>query len=123
MNIEVVSVPANMTHFFQHLDLTVNREAKKFMKDQFTAWYSAQIHTQLDSGVALDDVDVDMRLSVLKPIHTTWLVSMFKAGYQLPKDGRRRASVKSLMGRNFHRKIPLKICNEHHQMKHLFSIT
>ena len=77
MNIEVVSVPANMTHFFQPLDLTVNREAKKFMKDQFTAWYSAQIHTQLDSGVPLDDVDVDMRLSVLKPIHATWLVSMF----------------------------------------------
>lgn len=77
MNIEVVSVPANMTHFFQPLDLTVNREAKKFMKDQFTAWYSAQIHTQLDSGVALDDVDVDMCLSVLKPIHATWLVSMF----------------------------------------------
>ena len=25
----------------------------------------------------LDDVDVDMRLSVLKPIHATWLVSMF----------------------------------------------
>ena len=77
MNIEVVSVPANMTHFFQPLDLTVNREAKKFMKDQFTAWYSAQIHTQLDSGVPLDDVDVDMRRSVLKPIHATWLVSMF----------------------------------------------
>ena len=76
MNIEVVSVPANMTHFFQPLDLTV-REAKKFMKDQFMAWYSAQIHTQLDSGVPLDDVDVDMRLSVLKPIHATWLVSMF----------------------------------------------
>ena len=71
------ALPANMTHFFQPLDLTVNREAKKFMKDQFTAWYSAQIHTQLDSGVALDDVDVDMRLSVLKPIHATWLVSMF----------------------------------------------
>ena len=75
MNIEVVSVPANMTHFFQPLDF--NREAKKFMKDQFTAWYSAQIHTQLDSGVPLDDVDVDMRFSVLKPIHATWLVSMF----------------------------------------------
>jgi len=77
MNIEVVTVQANMTHFFQPLDLTVNREAKNFMKDQFTAWCSAQIHTQLDSGVPLDDVDVDMRLSVLKPIHATWLVSMF----------------------------------------------
>ena len=77
LNIEVVSVPANMTHFFQPLDLTVNREAKKFIKDQFTSWYSAQIQSQLDSGVVLDDVDVDLRLSVLKPIHATWIVSMY----------------------------------------------
>lgn len=39
LNVEVVSVPANMTHFFQPLDLTVNGEAKRFMKDQFTNWY------------------------------------------------------------------------------------
>ena len=58
-------------------DLTVNREAKKFMKDQFTSWFSAQIQSQLDSGVVLDDVDVDLRLSVLKPIHATWIVSMY----------------------------------------------
>ena len=43
LNIEVVSVPANMTHFFQPLDLTVNGEAKRFMKDQFTTWYPAEI--------------------------------------------------------------------------------
>ena len=36
----------------------------------------AQIKSQLDSGVVLDDVDVDLRLSVLKPIHATWIVSM-----------------------------------------------
>ena len=52
-------------------DLIVNREAKKFMKDQFTSWYSAQIQSHLDSGVVLDDVDVDLRLSVLKPIRAT----------------------------------------------------
>ena len=37
----------------------------------------AQIKSQLDSGVILDDVDVDLRLSVLKPIHATWIVSMY----------------------------------------------
>ena len=58
-------------------DLTVNREAKKFMKDQFTSWFSAQIQSQLDSGMVLNDVDVDLRLSVLKPIHATRIVSMY----------------------------------------------
>ena len=42
-------------------DLFVNREAKKFMKDQFTSWCSAQIESQLDSGVVLDDVDLRLR--------------------------------------------------------------
>ena len=58
-------------------DLTVNTEAKKFIKDPFTSWYSAQIQSKLDSGVVLGDVDVDLRLSVLKPIHATWIVSMY----------------------------------------------
>lgn len=40
MNVEAVSVPANMTHFFQPLDLTVNGEAKHFMKERFTKWYA-----------------------------------------------------------------------------------
>ena len=52
-------------------DLTVDREAKKFIKDQFTSWYAAQIQSQLDSGMVLDDVDVALRLSVFKPIHAT----------------------------------------------------
>ena len=29
------------------------------------------------SNFFLDDVDVDLRLSVLKPIHETWIVSMY----------------------------------------------
>lgn len=36
LNIVTVSVPTNMTHFFQPLDLTINGEAKRFMKDKFT---------------------------------------------------------------------------------------
>ena len=53
LNVEVVSVPANMTHFFQPLSLTVNGEAKRFMKDQFTNWYSAEIEKQMESGMSI----------------------------------------------------------------------
>ena len=98
LNIEVVSVPANMTSFLQPLDFTVNREAKTFMKDQFTSWYLAQIQSQLDSGVVLDDVDVDLRLSVLKPefkqprsLACTTIFLALKADIQLQTDGRRLA--------------------------------
>ena len=69
LNSEVVSVPANMTHFFQPLDLTVNGEAKRFMKDQFTMWYSAEIQKQMEATGNDDDIEVDPRLSVLKPLH------------------------------------------------------
>ena len=84
-------------------DLTVNREAKKFMKDQFTSWYSAQIQSQLDSGMVLDDVDVDLRLSVLKPIHATWIVSMYNhlsssEGRQSIAKGWKKAGVTDVSG-------------------------
>ena len=36
LNIAIVSVPANVTYFFQPLNLTVNGEAKRFNKDKFT---------------------------------------------------------------------------------------
>ena len=46
-DIEVVSVPANVTHVFQPPDLTVNRDAKKSIKDQFTSRYLANVQSQL----------------------------------------------------------------------------
>ena len=68
------------------------------MKDQFTSWYLAQIQSQLDSGVVLDDVDVDLRLSVLKPefkqprsLACTTIFLALKADIQLQTDGRRLA--------------------------------
>lgn len=38
--IDFVVVTANMTHFFQPLDLTVNKSAKQFMKNEFITYYS-----------------------------------------------------------------------------------
>ena len=40
LNIECVFVPANMTHFFQPLDLTVNHCAKQNMRNEFVEYYS-----------------------------------------------------------------------------------
>ena len=39
--------------------------------------YSKAVKQQLKSGTRLDDVEVDFRLSVLKPLHAQWLVKMY----------------------------------------------
>ena len=63
LNIELVAVPSNMTHFFQPLDLTVNGVAKSYMRKQFVTYYSNCVKQQLESGKRLEDVEVDFRLT------------------------------------------------------------
>ena len=46
----VENVPANMTKYYQPLDLTVNREVKRFLKRKFVDWYSKQVSDQLTAG-------------------------------------------------------------------------
>ena len=68
-NMEFVCVPANMTHLLQLLDLTVIVYVKKFTNRKFSEWYSSQIMKQLDDGKELHVIDLDLKLSKLKPLH------------------------------------------------------
>ena len=73
LSIELVPVPANMTHFVQPLDLMVNRAAKNFTKQEFISYYSSAIQQGLDEGKALEDIEVDPRLAVLNHyMHRGW---------------------------------------------------
>ena len=66
-----------MTHIYQPLYLTVNRSAKAFFKRRFTKWYSNEIHRQLDEGKQIDQVEVLLRLSFLKPVRAEWIVEFY----------------------------------------------
>ena len=66
-----------MTLVFQPLDLTVNKFAKDFMKEKISTWFSRQISLGLENGVELDEIEVDYRLVVLKPLHAKWLVELY----------------------------------------------
>ena len=46
-NILLCQVPANMTHIFQPLDLTVNCSAKSFLKAKFTEWFAQKVNEWL----------------------------------------------------------------------------
>ena len=66
-------VPANMAHIFQPLDLTVNGSAKSFLKAKFTEWFAEKIDEGLEEGKALEDIDIKLTLTLLKPIHGSWI--------------------------------------------------
>ena len=51
LNLELDPVPANMTHFFQLLHLTVNGSAKKFLRARFTEYYML---IQLESNLTME---------------------------------------------------------------------
>ena len=72
-----VHVPPNLTHKFQPLDINVNGVAKGFLKDQFQMWYTDEIQKQVNDRKGVYEVDVDTRLSRMKPIHARWLISLY----------------------------------------------
>ena len=76
-HILVTKVPANMTHLFQLLDLTVKKAAKDYTKQEFSDWFTCQINTGLENGQELDDLEIDYWLSVLKPLHAKWLIFFY----------------------------------------------
>ena len=97
-NILSTKIPPNMTHVFQLLDLTVNKFAKDFKKRMFSTWLSRQISLGLENGVELDDIEVDCRLSVLKPLHAKGLVELYNhmptdEGKEVVANGWKKADI------------------------------
>ena len=80
-NIILQKVPANRTYLFQSLDVQggLNGYAKRFMKKKFTCWYAHQVQRAMDGNrfKSMDKIDIDLKLSVLKPLHATWLIEPF----------------------------------------------
>ena len=76
-NILITNVPANMTKYYQPLDLTVNGHAEQFLKSKFTEWCSSRVRAYLDNGVSINNIEVGSQLSKIKPIHAGWLVQFY----------------------------------------------
>jgi len=70
-------VPNNLTDKFQMLDLNVNGHAKSFLNKKFEEWYSLEISKQIDSGRDVYEVNVPLKMSIIKPIHAKWLLGLY----------------------------------------------
>ncbi|CAG2215564.1 unnamed protein product [Mytilus edulis] len=77
-NIKVVYVPAGCTDQLQPLDLRVNKVYKDILRAKFQDWYADEVAKFLKKKRKLDKFEIDMRLSVIKPLHARWLVKTQK---------------------------------------------
>lgn len=71
-----VMVPANTTDRLQPLDISVNKPAKDFLRNQFQEWYADQVCQQLKGDKAVQPVDL-LKLSVMKPLGAKWMIKHF----------------------------------------------
>lgn len=93
-NLLYVIVPPNCTDRLQPLDVSVNRVARKFLRDKFENWYADNIAAQKSSGNNIEAVDV--RLSIVKPLAAKWMIDLydyFVAHPQIIKNGFKHVGI------------------------------
>ena len=69
-------VPGGCTGDLQPLDIKINALFKKEVKAKFTNWYSEHVTAGLQQGKEVGDINVDLRLSHIKPMHAKWMISV-----------------------------------------------
>ena len=50
---------------------------KRFMKKKFMLRYSDQMIHALDEGKDIKDIEISLKLSIVKPLHAKWLIKMY----------------------------------------------
>ena len=75
-NIHQKFVPGGCTGDLQPLDIKFNGPFKQQMKNKFTHWYAEKVMVYLQEGKEITDINVDLKLSVIKPLHATWMKSV-----------------------------------------------
>ena len=93
-NINYIFIPPNCTDRLQPLDVSVNKAAKSFLRDQFQEWYAQQLSGQIQGGTKVEPVD--LRMSVVKPLGAKWMLKLYdysKAHPDIIQNGFKAAGI------------------------------
>lgn len=77
-NIHVCLLPPNTTDTLQPMDISVNKPAKEFLKNEFHLWYSEQVLQRIEEEDvdAMDITPIKFQMPVMKELGAKWLVKM-----------------------------------------------
>lgn len=80
-NIDVINIPPNCKEHLHPLEILVNQHYIVLLEKEFQSWYSDIVLERLRGGETDDNMAtmVDLRLSLLKPVHASWLVKSHEA--------------------------------------------
>lgn len=95
-HIRVVKVPANCTDKLQPLDISINKPMKEEMRKYFRNWYAESVRKQLEEGTPLEEVSIDVALSVIKNQSANWMFRSWETLTQKPEiavNGFRKAEI------------------------------
>lgn len=96
-----VTIPPNCTDLLQPMDLSVNKSAKSFLKNEFESWYAAQVCDQLSGTADINEVKVDLSLNRMKPLGAKWLTKLYdymKTKPEIVIYGFREAGISFVLG-------------------------
>ena len=77
LNIKVVKVPANLTHFFQLLRLNSQRVRKTFYEKNVCNLVCCGDQEANDAGVPEERIDVNLKLTSLEALHANSLIELY----------------------------------------------
>ena len=88
-----VLVPNNCTDLLQPLDLSVNKPFKDTLRSKFSEWYA---HEVVEAGKQVEEVQVEMRMSVMKELSSWWFISAYdhiRSNPDIVKNGFKKAGI------------------------------